>query len=194
MKLLIVSGFLGSGKTTLLLRIARWLTGNGSKVVIVENEVGEIGIDGKYLRQYGLDVREMYGGCVCCTMRYDLKTTLRKISEGIRPDWVIIEPTGAAYPAEVKNAALHEMDFFCAARVVTVIDAQRYEMLMEMMMPLMNAQLDAADIFVVNKIDSVPNEIVHSVSNSLRESHPEKPTLMLSAEADKNLDALFALI
>jgi G3E family GTPase len=170
------------------------LSENGRKVVIVENEVGKIGIDGKYLRQYGLDLLEVYGGCVCCTMRFDLKTTFRKISNGIRPDWVIIEPTGVAHPAEIVKTAQREKDLFSVTKVITIIDAERYEMLMEMMMPLMNAQLDAADILAVNKIDTVPDEAVDSMLGSLQTSHPGKPVLRLCAEADKNLMALFSLI
>jgi G3E family GTPase len=98
LKLLLISGFLGSGKTTLLLQIARRLAAASQKVAIIENEVGEIGIDGQYLRREGLEVQEMFGGCVCCTLAVDLVTTLRKLEESVQPDRVILEATGVAPP------------------------------------------------------------------------------------------------
>ena len=76
MRLVLVAGFLGSGKTTLLEHIARQLTAAGRKIAIIENEAGEIGIDGNYLRQNGLEVQELYGGCICCTLSVDLVVTL----------------------------------------------------------------------------------------------------------------------
>ena len=80
MKLLIIAGFLGSGKTTLLLEVAQRLVAVPQKVAIIENEVGEIGIDGKYLHQEGLQVQELFGGCVCCTRHHQ---RLEDTAEGI---------------------------------------------------------------------------------------------------------------
>lgn len=80
MELIIISGFLGSGKTTLLLGMARSLVEASIRVAIIENEVGEIGIDGQYLRQEGLEVQELFGGCICCTLSAGLVPTLRKNS------------------------------------------------------------------------------------------------------------------
>ena len=85
MKLLIIAGFLGSGRTTLLLEVARRLVAVPQKIAIIENEVGEIGIDGKYLHQKGLQVQELFGGCVCCTLSADLVSTLEKIEKLYQP-------------------------------------------------------------------------------------------------------------
>ena len=101
MRLLLISGFLGSGKTTLLLEIARRLAAGSQKIAIIENEVGEVGIDGQYLRREGLEVQEMFGGCVCCTLSVDLVTTLKKLDRLVRPETVILEATGIARPGDI---------------------------------------------------------------------------------------------
>ena len=80
----VITGESGSGKTTLLLEIARRLAAGSQKIAIIENEVGEVGIDGQYLRQEGLEVQEMFGGCVCCTLSVDLITTLKKLDRSAK--------------------------------------------------------------------------------------------------------------
>ena len=77
MKLLSISGFLGSGKTTLLLRVAREFSKRFSKVAIIENEIGEVSIDSKFLQKEGLEIQELFGGCICCVMQLDLIETIK---------------------------------------------------------------------------------------------------------------------
>ena len=96
MNLLSIAGFLGSGKTTLLLRVAREFSKRFNQIAIIENEIGEIGIYGKYLRQYGLEIQELFGGCICCVMQLDLIQTIKKVERIVKPEWIILEPTGAA--------------------------------------------------------------------------------------------------
>ena len=79
MKLLLISGFLGSGKTTLMLAIIRKLMIKIQRLSIIENEIGELGIDGEYLQLEGLEVQELFGGCICCTLSVDLVSTLKKL-------------------------------------------------------------------------------------------------------------------
>ena len=105
MNLIIFGGFLGSGKTSLILSLSHFLLENKnsvkSNVVIIENEIGEIGVDDKVLEYSGLSVRELFSGCICCQLSSDLIITLNDIHEKIDPEWVIIETTGLAYPGRI---------------------------------------------------------------------------------------------
>ena len=86
MRVLCIAGFLGSGKTTMLLRLARTMAEDGLRLAIVENEIGEIGVDGGYVREAGLPVRELFGGFICCTLQTGLVETLRTIEAEYDPD------------------------------------------------------------------------------------------------------------
>ena len=90
----LVSGFLGAGKTTLISRYAAFRIKQGERVAIIENEFGEMGIDGELLKDAGLTVTEIVNGCICCTMKDDLTSTLQSMCGDNPPDRVIIEPTG----------------------------------------------------------------------------------------------------
>lgn len=110
MKLVILTGFLGTGKTTMLLAVICYLVSeNGRKFVIVESEVGEIGIDGTHLVSEGLDVRELFAGCVCCQLAGILVSTLNEIKDAIDPDSVFVETPGIAVPVNF----LKTVDKYC---------------------------------------------------------------------------------
>ena len=98
---LCIAGFLGSGKTTVLLEVARAMAEDGAQLAVIENEIGEVGIDGGYVREQGLPVQELFGGCICCTLQAGLVETLRAVESRYEPDWVIIEPTGLAAPGDI---------------------------------------------------------------------------------------------
>jgi G3E family GTPase len=190
MKLLIISGFLGSGKTTLLLAMARQLAAGQRKVAIVENEIGQIGIDGEYLRREGFEVRELFGGCVCCTLTVDLVTTLRKIAQSIQPDLTIIEATGVARPADIVATVRAYTTDITAVKVFTLIDAETYEMLFEMMSPLMTAQIEAAAVVAVNKMDEVDADTLERIAQSIRQLNPHATIAAISAENRINLETI----
>jgi len=191
MNILLIGGFLGSGKTTLLLYIAKTLSDLSKSVAIIENEIGDIGIDGKIISRQGLELRELYGGCVCCTMRTDLRTTLEKIEKTIKPEWVLLEPTGAAYPGDVIKNLMSDVDFVQDYRVVIIIDPLRFDMLKVMMTPMLEAQLESADVVVINKIDQIEESKAEKVTKSLRDMlKHDKKILPISAEMDVNLENL----
>ena len=117
MKVLILGGFLGSGKTSLLLQLAYYITGNALndkkyQVVILENEVGEEGIDDKLLRGNGYQVENLFSGCACCTLSGELLSTVSKIEKELQPDWLILETTGLAYPLLRSVPKLYFVLFF----------------------------------------------------------------------------------
>ena len=105
MNFLVVGGFLGSGKTSFILRLAHHMIDDLgiNKIVILENEIGEIGIDDQVLRGSGYEVKGMFSGCVCCTMAGELPTNVKTIEKDLNPDWIIMEATGMAFPQNVKE-------------------------------------------------------------------------------------------
>ena len=155
MNVLFIAGFLGSGKTTVLLEVARAMAEDGLKLAIIENEIGEVGIDGGYVREQGLPVQELFGGCICCTLQVGLVETLRAVENGYAPDWVIVEPTGLAAPGDLLGLLADNCPGVDTIRVLTLVDAARWPMLLEIVEPLVTAQLEAADVVAVNKVDDV---------------------------------------
>ena len=190
MKLLIIAGFLGSGKTTVLVEVAQRLTAASQKIAIIENEIGEIGIDGKYLRQEGLQVQELFGGCICCTLSVDLVSTLQKVEQLFQPVLTIIEPTGLAYPSEVVTTVQSYAPMVTDILVLTLLDATRYEMLYEMVTPLLTAHIQSADIVAINKIDAVDGANIDLISKNVNQLNPQARVVAISAEKRINLEPL----
>jgi G3E family GTPase len=190
MKLLSICGFLASGKTTLILELARKLQPVFKKMVILENEVGQIGIDDKYLRRNGLEVQELFGGCICCTMATDLITTLEKIETEFQPDLTILEATGIARPEDLTTSVSKYCTVVEDNQVLTVVDGVRYEMLMKMMEPLITAQIGAADVIAINKIDVMDEQAVSAVETSVRALNGESIIVPISADRNTNLEQL----
>ncbi len=194
MKLLLISGFLGSGKTTLLLEIARRLAAGSQKIAIIENEVGEVGIDGQYLRQEGLEVQEMFGGCVCCTLSVDLVTTLKKLDRLVQPETVILEATGIARPGDIVPTVRRYAPMVDEIQVLVLVDAPRYEMLLDVMNPMVTAQIGAADIVAINKIDEIDDEALDRIRGSVKDLNEKTRVVAISAEQQINLEDLMGAL
>lgn len=194
MKLLLISGFLGSGKTTLLLEIARRLAAGSEKIAIVENEVGDVGIDGQYLRKEGLEVQEMFGGCICCTLSVDLVTTLKKLDRSFGPERVILEATGIARPGDIVPNVRRYAPMVDEIQVLVLVDGPRYEMLLEVMNPLVTAQIGAADVVVINKIDEMDEAGIDHIRRSVTDLNEEIRVVAISAEQQINLEDLMGAL
>jgi len=190
MRLLLIGGFLGSGKTTLLMRVARNLIDSSLRIAIIENEIGEIGIDNKYIRKEGLEVQEIFGGCICCTLQTDLIKTLRKIKQVIRPDWILLEPTGLANPGDILASVQQYVPEIDHTKVIVVADAVRYTMLARMMTPMVAAQIRAAHIVAVNKIDEADDVTLASVAESVSAFNGNAQVVNISAEKGTNVNLL----
>jgi len=188
-RVLVISGFLGSGKTTLLLSLARRLTADSQTVAIIENEVGEVGVDGAYLSMEGLSVQELFGGCVCCTLATDLSKTIGRIEALQHPDWVIVEPTGLAWPSEVLTL-IGQRQVVLDARVLTVVDAERWDVIIEAVTPLITAQIEAAHVIAVNKADLVEDAALERVTAEVRSINGRARILAVSAGRGENVDML----
>ncbi len=190
MNVLCIAGFLGSGKTTILLAAARALTEAGARLAIVENEIGEVGIDGGYVREQGLPVRELFGGCICCTLQSGLVETLRGIDGQYAPDWVVIEPTGLAAPGDMLGPIRDNVPELGEIRVLTVVDAARWEMLLEVVEPLVASQLASADVVAVNKVDDVDEATLAAVLASVRTLAGAAEVLPVSAASGAGMEHL----
>jgi G3E family GTPase len=189
-KLLCIAGFLGSGKTTVLLGLARSMTQEGLRLAIVENEIGEVGVDGDYVREHGLPVQELFGGCICCTLQAGLVQTLQALEESYDPDWVIVEPTGLAAPGDIMTTVRESMPQIVSIRVLTLIDAGRWDMLVHVVEPLITAQIEAADVVAVNKIDEADEAALAGIEAAARRLNAAAPIVRMSATSGAGLQSL----
>ncbi len=190
MNLFVIAGFLGSGKTTLLLSIAKAVSASGKKMVIIENEVGDVGIDDVMLEAEGLEVREIFSGCICCSLRSDLISTLLEIEREYNPDIVILEPSGVASPKQVMNALIGYGGEIDRKHVAVIVDAERYQKVMSADIPIVKDGITSADILVINKSDLVSNDELDTIEQGLKNIRPEIRTLQVSAKNNINVDKL----
>ncbi|HWQ40432.1 MAG TPA: GTP-binding protein [Desulfosporosinus sp.] len=177
MNVLLFGGFLGSGKTSIILQVARYLLKGIStrqldavkpSLVIIENEVGEAGIDDKILKAEGLSVRELFAGCICCTLNAELTVCLNEIQEELAPQWVIIETTGMAFPDRIAETITKYGKGIDSLKTIVVADAERWDDLSAIMPGLIEGQIAEANIILLNKIDCLEPEQVSDVEESIR--------------------------
>lgn len=183
MQVIIIGGFLGSGKTTAILKISRQLTNLGKRTAIVVNEIGEIGLDGDILTSPGIITEELTSGCICCTLRISMQYTLQTLEEEFKPDVIIIEPTGIAFPGqireEIETMGISELSF---APLIILVDPGRFGTEAKEIPKFIETQIKEAEILGINKIDITPAEIIHSTEEMLNELNPEARILKFSAK------------
>ncbi len=190
MNLFVIAGFLGSGKTSLLLAIAKAVSDSGRKLAIIENEVGDVGVDDIFLAGEGLPVKEIYSGCICCSLRGDLIATLLEIEREFAPDIVILEPSGVASARQVLSALQGYGGEIDRKHVAVIIDAERFSKLEKLNIPIITDGIHAADIIVVNKLDLVSPEELEEVSGKIRSIRPEINIINVSAAQNDNVELL----
>ncbi len=130
MKILTLGGFLGSGKTSILLQLAHYIVDNSLKskkniVAIIENEIGQVGIDDKVLKEKGYNVKDIFSGCVCCSLSGELIAGIQKIHKETDPEWIIIEATGVAMPSNISEVIHKNLNI--KPRLITLVDASRWK-------------------------------------------------------------------
>jgi G3E family GTPase len=183
MKVMIIGGFLGSGKTTAIRRISKQLSDAGKRTAIIVNEIGEIGLDGETLKSPGIKTEELTSGCICCTLRISMQYTLQTLEEEFRPDVVIIEPTGIAFPGQIREEievmGLSDLSF---APVVTIVDPGRFGTEAKEIPKFIETQVKEAEILGINKVDVAPAEIIVATEKMLTELNPEARILKFSAK------------
>ena len=155
MKIIILGGFLGSGKTTVLLQLAKYITlqSGEPQVVILENEIGEVGVDNQLLSGSSFAVENIFSGCICCSGAVDLVEGVRKIAADYAPDWLLIEATGMALPSSIKEKLLMNFDF--GFTTLTIADASRWTRLLKVSPDFVDEQVGCADSVIITKIDKL---------------------------------------
>jgi len=169
MNILVFGGFLGSGKTTVIRAFIEALQAQEQgPIVIVENEIGEIGIDDHLLASQGVTVKSLVGGCVCCEIRGNLLQAVAEIHASLSPPWLMIELTGLAVLPNIVNALRDHADDIATTYVVSVVDAGRWEKLYCGMSYFVHAQLSGCDALVLNKTDlcDMPEEMARALIGS----------------------------
>jgi len=168
-KIDIFSGFLGAGKTTLIKKLIKEAY-NGEKVVLIENEFGEIGIDGGFLKDAGINITEMNSGCICCSLVGDFAKALKKVSAEFSPDRIIIEPSGVGKLSDVikavERAGLEEakLNVFC-----TVVDANKAKMYMKNFGEFFDNQIENASCVVLSHTDGLNQDKLNATVEMLKE-------------------------
>jgi G3E family GTPase len=193
MRLLLFVGFLGSGKTTLILTLAKRAALERSRVCVLVNEVGEVGIDGEVLRLGDLEVVEITGGCICCQIGVDLVRALRDLEQEFKPDLVIVEASGIATPEGVLDSLRrYPPATLNSVQTVTVVDPVRFEALHEVLTPLIEGQIAGADYVVVTKADEAAAGEVEAAVRVVGELAPAAPVFVVDAKYDEALGGFLA--
>ena len=170
-KIDIFSGFLGAGKTTLIRKLIAEAYA-GEKLVLIENEFGEIAIDGGFLKDAGVEITEMNSGCICCTLVGDFTKALKKVMDDFAPDRILIVPSGVGKLSDVARA-VERVDGAVIGSRVTVVDAGKAKMYMRNFGEFFNDQVENADLIVLSRTDIVPAEKVVAASELLRTLNPD---------------------
>ncbi len=171
-KIDIFSGFLGAGKTTLIRKLIREAYA-GEKLVLVENEFGEIGIDGGFLKDAGIEITEMNSGCICCSLTGDFRRALREVKARFAPDRILIEPSGVGKLSDVVNAVESVEDADMRVNgLVTVVDAAKARMYMKNFGEFFNNQVESAGCLVLSRTGGMKPDALEKTVALLREKNP----------------------
>ena len=173
-KIDIISGFLGAGKTTLIKKLIKEGF-NGEKLVLIENEFGEIGIDGGFLKEGGVEITEMNSGCICCSLVGDFGAALKDVLTNYKPDRVIIEPSGVGKLSDVIKAVENvdeDMDVELNARVA-VVDALKCKMYMKNFGEFFNNQIESATSIILSRSQKASEAKLEECVKMIREHNSE---------------------
>ena len=169
----IISGFLGAGKTTLIKKLIQEVFA-GQKIVLIENEFGEIGIDGGFLKDAGINITEMNSGCICCSLVGDFGKALREVTQKFSPDRIIIEPSGVGKLSDVRKAvedAAEEAGLVLNA-LTTVADASKIKMYMKNFGEFYNDQIESAATIILSRTQKLSEEKQMKAAEMIREKNP----------------------
>jgi len=187
LNVILLGGFLGSGKTNLLLSLARFLVDQEKlrkeAVVIVENEVGETGIDDRVLKNDGFNVRELLSGCVCCQVTGELVACINEIAEKNNPSWVVVEASGIALPDRILTVLIKRGNNIQLLKEIVIVDAQRWAELFDIVPQLVKPQVEKADILLINKIDLIDSRQLSAVEQSIRKLNSQALIRKVSAKS-----------
>ena len=170
----IISGFLGAGKTTLIKKLLGDAL-KGQQVVLIENEFGEIGIDGGFLKDAGIEIREMNSGCICCSLVGDFGAALKDVITKYHPDRIIIEPSGVGKLSDVIKAVdgVEKEAGVALNSATTVVDVMKCKMYLRNFGEFFENQVKSAGTIILSRTDKADTEKVEAAVKMLRELNPE---------------------
>ena len=172
-KIDIYSGFLGAGKTTLIKKMIKEAY-HGQKLVLIENEFGEIGIDGGFLQEAGINITEMNSGCICCSLVGDFGRALKKVISEYHPDRILIEPSGVGKLSDVIGAVRKvTSDDVQLGNFVTVADATKCKMYMKNFGEFYNNQIETANTIILSRTDGMSEEKLDQCVSMIREHNKD---------------------
>ncbi len=170
-KIDIFSGFLGAGKTTLIRKLIKEAYSN-QKIVIIENEFGEIGIDGDFLKDAGIEIKEMSQGCICCSLVGDFTKALKKVIEEMQPERIIIEPSGVGKLSDVIKAVQNvDSDDIELSSFTTICDGKKVEMYAKNFGEFYNDQIEHANCIVISRSQALSEEKLDAIVKMIREKN-----------------------
>lgn len=172
-KIDIISGFLGAGKTTFIKKMLEDVF-QGEKIVLIENEFGEIGIDGGFLKDSGIEISELNSGCICCSLVGDFGKNLREVMERFHPDRILIEPSGVGTLSDVMKS-VQEVEQENEVKLngrITVVNTAKATKQMKAFGEFFNNQIEYATVVVLSRTQNVKPEQTETVVNAIREKNP----------------------
>ena len=179
-KIDIFSGFLGAGKTTLIKKLIAEAY-SGEKLVLIENEFGEINIDGGFLKESGIEISEMSAGCICCSLVGDFNKALKEVVAQFHPDRILIEPSGVGKLSDVIVAVERTVDEcpgeLTLSSYVTVADASKVKVYMKNFGEFYNNQIEAAGTIILSRTQKLSQEKLEAAAAMLREKNPDAAIL-----------------
>ncbi len=184
-KIDIISGFLGAGKTTLIKKLLKEALA-GTKVVLIENEFGEIGIDGGFLKESGIEITEMNSGCICCSLVGDFETSLKQVMEQYAPERILIEPSGVGKLSDVMRAIQNIADADDNMELnsaVTVVDATKAKVYIKNFGEFFINQIENAGTIILTRTDKADQAKIETAVELIRE-HNKKATIITTPLAE----------
>lgn len=193
MNLMILGGFLGAGKTTFLLKLAHYLADHSEsdkqlKLAIIENEIGEVGVDSSILASGGLQTRDLFAGCACCSLRNELIATIRDIEKELNPETILIEATGVAIPNNIREMVSEHLNQ--EAYVIVLVDGSRWFRILPVVGKLARGQLVGANMVLINKADLLTAEELEQAKAAMGAEAPDATVFAFSAISQKTDDAV----
>ena len=186
MNIIVLGGFLGAGKTTFLLKLAHYLAenstyGGATKLAIIENEIGAVGIDSNILHSGGLQTRDLFAGCACCSLKEELIATIEEIQQELNPETIIIESTGVGIPENIRLMIQARLNL--PVHVIVLVDGSRWFRILPVAGELARGQLAGADTVIINKIDLLSKEELDHAQSFLTKEVPGARVFACSATA-----------
>ncbi len=173
LKIDIISGFLGAGKTTLIKKLLSSAL-KGQKIVLIENEFGDIGIDGGFLKEAGIQINEMNSGCICCSLVGDFKKALNKVYTEYAPDRILIEPSGVGKLSDVLKAVLSaQLPDSEVSSLTTVVDAKKCKMYLKNFGEFYKNQIEEAKCIILSHTTGIDKEKLEFCLDTVRSLNPD---------------------